>query len=212
MNTRLVFYRCGVRASSSFCLCLGLTAALAQAQPLLRIISPADGAVVEPGDTVAFKVEATGNVTDVFVGGENPLPWSEPRSSPLYEFTIKIPKTVSLRRYYFAALGHLTGKMVTSEKITLDIQRKERPVSTDVQPRTLRLAVGETGYLGVTGTYPDGSISDITEETTTEYLPKSPEVVTVKRDGRVTAVGPGKTQIVINGDCIVQVTVVQPRH
>jgi hypothetical protein len=187
--------------------------ALLQAEPTLRIISPADGTVVQPGETVTFKVEASGNFTTVIVGAETPIKWSEVRTSPPYEFMIQIPTRISLRGYDFTAGGAATsGQMIYSKPITLNIERKERPVSTRVQPRTLRLAVGETGYLFVIGTYPDGSTSTITESTSTEYVSKSPDIATVKRDGRVTAVAPGTTQIVINADCIVQVTVVNARN
>ncbi len=212
MNTRLASNSYFVLLTLRLYGCLSFTTALAQAQPTLRITSPAEGTVIQPGETVRFQVEASGNFKSVSVGGENPISSSDVRTSPPYEFTIQIPTRIGLRTYQFTAVGFVgPGEMIHSQPIKLDVQRKERPVSTRVQPRTLRLAVGETGYLVVTGTYPDGSASTITEATTTEYVSKSPEVATVKRDGRVTAVAPGTTQIVINGDCIVQVTVVKPK-
>jgi hypothetical protein len=186
---------------------------LFSAEPILRITSPADGTVVQPGEMVTFKVEVSGGVKEVIVIAEDPIENSQLVTGPPYEFTIRIAARISLRSYHFTALSFVKpGQPVYSKPISLKVDRTERPVSTHVQPSVLNLSVGDLGYLQVTGTYSDGSTSNITQSMSTEYISRSPSVATVKGDGRVTAVGPGSTQIVINGDCIVPVTVSKSRN
>ncbi len=194
-------------------LLLSSTAVLLAAEPTLRITSPADGTTVQPGETVTLKVEASGVLMGVIVGAEDPIENSQFLTAPPYEFTIRIATRIRSRIYQFTAVGVVKpGQVVYSKSISLNVERTERPVSIRVEPSQLSLSVGEQGHLRVIGTYPDGSTTDITESKLTEYTSRSPSVATVISDGRVTAVGPGSTQIVINGDLEVPVTVRQARN
>ena len=188
-------------------LLLGSTAVLLAAELTLRITSPADGTTVQQGENVTFKVEASGSLTSMMVMGEGSIGNSQLLTAPPWEFTIRIAMRRS-RTYHFKAVGFARpGQPLYSKSISLHVERTERPVSTRVEPHVLSLSVGEQGYLRVIGTYPDGSTTDISESKLTEYTSRSPSVATVIKDGRVTAVGPGSTQIVINGDLEVPVTV-----
>jgi Bacterial Ig domain len=77
------------------------------AEPILRITSPADGTVVQPGETVTFKVEASEGVKEVIVIAENPIENSQLVTGRPYEFTIRIAARVSLRSYHFTALSFI---------------------------------------------------------------------------------------------------------
>ena len=163
-------------------LLLGSAAVLLAAEPTLQITSPADGTVVQQGETVTFKVEVSGVLMMVMVVAEGSIEDSQLLTAPPYEFTIRIPTHIRSRSYHFRALGVVKPgqrQLEYSKSISLNVERTERPVSTRVEPSQLSLSVGEQGYLLVTGTYRDGSKTDITESKNTEYTSRSPSVATV---------------------------------
>jgi len=67
-----------------------------KAQPALKITSPANGASVEPGQTLNITVAASGGTFRmVAVWGTNPLGTSQVLATPPYNFSIGV--SISLR-------------------------------------------------------------------------------------------------------------------
>lgn len=187
------------------------TAALLRAQTL-EITSPADGTVVNPGQTFAVTVSASGaNFQMVVVIGQDPIGDSQWLTAPPYHFSIRIPSRISPRRYTLTADGATTpGQGATSPPIWIDVERPDAPVSVKVDPSLLIMRVGDPGYLFANATYADGTTEDVSQSTLTRWSSDSPNVASVTDDGRVTATGSGSARITVeNGGrrAVVTVTV-----
>ncbi len=174
-------------------------AASALCAQTLRITSPADGTVVKPGETLAVTVAATGAAFRIVVlVGYDPIGTMEPLMAPPYKFSVPIPSTISPRRYSLTAIGSIRpDENVTSDPISIDVERPDPPVSITVEPSFLRLEVGGRGYLRLIATYADTSEADIGQSTLTKCTSDSPDVATSTDDGRVLAIGPGSAKITV---------------
>jgi hypothetical protein len=191
--------------------CLSISTISAQT---LQITSPTNGAVVRPGQTVTVTVadSPVGAFQEVIVVGQNPIGFSQVLTAPPYQFSILIPPDISPRRYTITADGTIAlGQGVSSDPITLAVERAEIPTSLYAEPSVLDFELaGDNCPLRVVGVYADGSQTDITESLNTTYASNDPSIATVSSTGIVTAIGPGTTRIVINGSYSVQVTVQPP--
>jgi len=84
-------------------LCLSFSPLVAQS---LVITSPANGAVVNPGQLLTVSVAASGTFQEVLViGGTTVGPSQQVLSAPPYQFTIQVPTTISPRQYPLTAFG-----------------------------------------------------------------------------------------------------------
>ncbi len=184
------------------------------AQPTLQIISPADGAVVSPGQAITVNVAISGNVEQVSLIGEGPLGTDQVLSTAPYSFTIEIPPKVSPRNYTLTAVAVSTqGQPVFSNTISLDIERSDTPLSVGAQPSSLTLVAGGGGFLSALATYADGTTAEVTQSKQTACASDTASVATVDSVGRVTAVSPGSAIVTItfSGKSVqVPVTVRQP--
>ena len=84
-------------------------AGLLGAQPTLRIVSPADGATVHPGETFVVTVDVSppeGAFRIVFVSGTESISFSKEKlKAPPYRFTLQIPDGTAPGEYYVTAGG-----------------------------------------------------------------------------------------------------------
>jgi uncharacterized protein YjdB len=195
--------------SGSAVLVFCLSSGFLQAQPGLRITSPADGAVVSPGRSFTVKVAASGGRFEM-VGllSDLPIALDQVLASPPYDFTVAIPANVPQRSYMLTAVGVISrGQGAFSETISIDVRRTEPPAILRVEPSSLYLRVGAQGAVLVTGKFSDGSKADITQSAGTVYSSTAPGVAVVSADGRVTAVAPGSARILVNGNYSIPVTV-----
>jgi hypothetical protein len=82
-----------------------------KAQAALQITSPANGASVEPGQTLNITVAASGGTFRmVAVWGTNPLGTSQVLATPPYNFSILVPTRIPLGAYYLTAIGGTAGR------------------------------------------------------------------------------------------------------
>jgi hypothetical protein len=183
------------------------------AEPSLVITSPASRTVVHPGDTLVVTVSAHRSYIHMWVIGEDPIGFSEMRDLPPYKFTIKIPSEIDPGLYSLTASGTKPdGESDDSEFVDIDVERPDVPVSVTVEPSKLEFfTMGGKSALRVIGKYPDGSSVDLTKSEQTTYMSRAPDIVKVSNDGFVTPLAPGSTEIVINGNIIVEVIVRKPR-
>jgi hypothetical protein len=196
------------------------------AQPTLRMTSPPDGTVVNPGQSFKVTVEASPASAFKFVGL---LGWGsahitatpEMSTSPPYEFTVLIPKVIRPGSYRLGAGGlPLPGQgkpvrdadhpePVYSAQITLIVERADDPVRLEIYPPIVRLQQGRKGFLSVTGVFADGEQVDLKESTGTIYTSDSPKVVTVDPKSVVNAIGPGSAKITVsNGKAHIEIPAV----
>jgi hypothetical protein len=168
------------------------------AQPSLRITSPADGTLVNPGQSLKVTVEASGRFQQVILIGAQPMGGTVPLSAPPYEFTIKIPNRISPRRYSLTADGCTApGQCTSSKPIMILVELADESISLRVQPSLLRLYIGDKGYLMTYGVFPDGQRADLSKSTQTSFTSNAPGVATIDHQGIVTPVAPGSATITI---------------
>jgi hypothetical protein len=183
-----------------------------KAQPALQITSPADGASIEPGQTLNITVAASGGTFQaVIVLGTNPLGTSQGLGAPPYNFSINVPKQIPLGTYYLTAEGVTgPGQGVYSSQISINVVKSGTPTLTS-QPSILNLRfVGDQAPIQVYGTFPSGLKLDVSKSPNTTYVSGSPSIATVSTYGLVTATGPGSAVITVNNTLTVPVNVPQP--
>lgn len=195
-------------------LVVGINAALTpllSAQATLQITSPLDGTVVHPGDTVTINVNGSGaTFSSVFVIGEDQLESCGTAGTIPFQCSISIATYTNPGTYLLTAVALDTlGNEPDSSPITIDVEPSAPPASVVAQPPSLMHSwTGDMTGLRVIGTNSDGSTVELTKSTQT--ISQAPGIVTVTADGLVTAVGAGTTQIVIDGNIYVSVTVDPP--
>jgi hypothetical protein len=163
--------------------CLPLGSLVAQS---LQITSPVNGTVVNPGQLVTVNVSVSGDFQGVDVIGQSPVGSSQQSlNAPPYQFTVQVPSAISPGLYAVTAYGGTApGQGVTSDPVSLDVERPDSPVSILVEPTILELLPGEVGYLGVTGLFQDGTTFDLAQSTLVTYTSDTPGVATVGATGR----------------------------
>src|SRR5271165_982950 len=79
---------------------IAISSACLLADPALRIVSPPDGAVFEPGQTMHVQVSATGGTfLGVALLGQDAIPWPQTiLTSPPYDFWVALPSKMDRRR------------------------------------------------------------------------------------------------------------------
>jgi|SRR5579884_3210611 len=145
-------------------LCSACPGTRARANEPIRIVSPADGTEVHPGQKLAVTVAAGWNVWHIAIIGEDPLGFSF-STNPIdpYRFSVKIPTDITLGEYALTALGqYLNGTNVKSKPLDYG---------------------------------------------NTNQCREADQSVRVSSDGLVTAVGVGATNIVVDGNKFIPVTV-----
>ena len=175
----------------------------------LRIMSPKDGAVVEPGQPlhVVVEVPKKNPFIAVQVIGENMI--TEPKTAPPFTFDVTIPSEIGKKQ--LRALGIIAPERgVFSRPVTIDAEPQEGPtaLSTNI-PFLIMPSAGGQFPLYVSGSYASGLTLDLTRSAKTSYQSRNPAVATVDAEGLVIAVGPGETTVLVgHGDRTASVNVV----
>jgi hypothetical protein len=176
--------------------CVGL--GTLRAQPSLKITSPTDGALVNPGQTVKVSVTAVGTFQQVMIIGWKPIGGSMPRSSPPYEFEVQIPEHINPGQYLLTAVGARPPAEGThSTPVTIVVELADGPVSLKVQPSFLRISKGGKHILTTYGVFPDGQRADLSKSSQISFASSSPGIATVDHQGVVTPVAEGAAIIKI---------------
>jgi hypothetical protein len=190
-----------------------------QAQALLAITSPADGTVVNAGQTIQVTVASPAGATFTGVGliGESNIGTSDTAARLPAMFSMTLPSDLAPRRYLLTARGTTTDGRSASTTIELDVERTDFPtrLSSNVSRLTFE-AQGQDGSVSVMGTFSGGTF-DVTESSLVSYSTSDPAIVTVDAFGNVTAVAPGTATVTItygqgarNIQALIPVTVPKP--
>ena len=172
----------------------------------LRIVSPPDGTIVEPGQPFTVVVELDPGVTAVGVALVSP---SAPsiftfKQQPPFSFTVTFPADVPLGPQRAIADGVDTKERRLRAEMTLHVEtatpvtRLQVRSSTVGQPPSVDLIAGVIEErIRVDGVFVDGATRDISKSREIQYISSNPQVATVTADGLVEAVDPGTTTITV---------------
>jgi Bacterial Ig domain len=227
--------RLGVTWSLGTAFCLFGPTCHLMAQPTLRITSPTEGAVVNPGQVLTVTVEASPKdaFDDVAVIGWSPIGLQQVLTAPPYRFSLRIPQSiVPARSYHLTAAGGLheiRSEPVYSGAVSIQVERAD--IATSLIPgdyyinsgeypstsmhvyRSLRLSrVGIAEMLYVRGIFADHEQVDLTESSYLKHSSDNPRVAKVDERGTVVATGTGSARITItyrSKSVVVPVTVGQ---
>lgn len=176
-----------------------------------RFISPREGQIVYPGETIPIKLTVDSGIKPVKgVGIVSPMGDSnEIREGPPYSFTFKIPdKDLSGSSNRLIGFQDLTlfgtivgrGNDFDLATTTVDVEEPDLPVSLSVvlshSPGGLDFyGLGNDDHISIYGRFSDGHEFDVTESTYLSVSSENPAVAFVDDEGTVTSVGAGQTNI-----------------
>ena len=142
----------------------------AATQPQLRITSPAEGAVLSPGEKITVTVVPSPGVTPALVGvvGED-MDFSATRTNPPWEFAVTVPAGIKLGTHMIAAVGRGEAELMQSPPVHVDVERREAPLKIVPSSSVLNLQVGDEIPLELTGMFRNGAKADLSESTRTFY-------------------------------------------
>jgi hypothetical protein len=189
-------------------------------------LTPPDGQVVHPGEVVHFDLSIAPGRSTGPVSLASPLGISsELRESAPYSFTLEIPTSDSvvggaslIGIHPVTAFGKIPGKEEYGlGAIEVDVEESDMPTkleefsngSTNGASGFRFFDVGQEDWLAIYGTFPNGDNLDLNGSTHLKVVSENAKVATVS-DGRVMAIGPGKTTLRATyslGDESIQITV-----
>ena len=168
-----------------------------QTQPALQISSPAEGTLVNTGQTISVSVSSPANLTFTSIAIIGPGGPADVNTSAPATFSLTIPSNAVPGSYLLTAVGKTSaGAAVFSKRVAIIVERPDTPtrLSNDI-PAIPFQAPGDFEYLRISGTFPDGSVVNVTESTYLSFSSSNPAVATVNAKGLVRAVAPGKAII-----------------
>lgn len=183
--------------------CVIAIASLAAAQqnpPVLQIISPIDGTIVNPGQVITVSVTSPANASfsGLTVIGEKPIGFSNLQTSVPAQFSLTIPTDINCGPHALTVVGVTTsGQNVGSTPIQVDVERPDMPTALNPQIPSLSFkALGEQFPLVMLATFSDGSVLDVTESSNVTYSSSNTSVATVDGNGMVTGGSAGSATII----------------
>ncbi len=186
----------------------------------ISIVSPSDGTIVRPGETLHIDVSLPPGKTVRIMMIISPLGQSEEvRESPPWSFTLTIPKDGGVggggpllgKHPIYASVGMAGHEPGNDTSITVDVERPDMPLNLWAQESGIFFeALGEEHRVMVSGVFPDGSDLELNESCCLSFSSSDAKVATVTDDGVVTAIGPGHAFITATyrqGDYNVQLSI-----
>ena len=196
----------------AFMLTAGLIAVPSSAQEnQVRIVSPASRLVVRPGEAITITVSADSAVQKLVLMGQHPLGMARLASDraaglvatgqgeahPL-QFLLTIPLAIQPGIYRVTAVGRASTGTVASEALGLDVERPDEPTRIWAEPSMIQFThVGDQIPVRVLGAFADGSQADLTRSSKTTFNSADSRVASIANGGMVTAVGEGRTSILV---------------
>src|SRR5258708_4794140 len=171
-----------------------------QNQPVLQIIAPADGTVVNPGQVITVNVASPAGVavSAIFIVGEDPIGVSDGAPSTPAQLSITIPANLaSSRKYMLTAFGASNaGQVVYSATILVDVERSDSPTNLSADSQQIILeSQGQQFPVRISGTFSDGSVLDLTESSNVVYRSSDTGIATVDANGIAIAVATGRASL-----------------
>jgi hypothetical protein len=178
-----------------------VTLSAAQSPAALIIVSPNAGRTIQPGQAVAISVHvASGTYPNgVAIVGQDPLGSAglKPVVGGMASLTLTVPANTPPGPYEITALSaDSTGALVSSNPITLDVERADVPTALLAYPPAVgvQFYVGETLSLTIVGIFPSRQKADLTRSTKLKFNSENTSVAIVQ-NGVLSAVGVGQTNV-----------------
>jgi centrosomal CEP192-like protein/Big-like domain-containing protein len=168
----------------------------AQTQPMLQITSPAEGSVVNPGQSISVNVISLTKASFAIVTiiGQDPLPMMVGNANTLpAHFSLTVPKEIALRKYALTAMGATTDRQIVySDPITIEVDRPDLPTQLRVEPDRLFFE-GQSGAspLRIAADFSDIKNRDVSESSNLYFATSNPEIATVNASGMVKPIAEG---------------------
>jgi hypothetical protein len=186
----------------------------AQTPKLLQITSPANGAVVNPGQILKVTVTSPANVQFEMMGLISPIDGiSGFATSVPAELSLQVPPDIACGKYPVTVDGRTISGQSTSEFIEVDVERPDTPIQLSFLNDYRQLeftALGDSFHMNVLATFSDGRILEVTESSHVTYSSSNRNVATFDRLGFITPVGIGSalvSAVYTNGDRNVRVAI-----
>jgi hypothetical protein len=170
-------------------------------EPVLKIVSPAQGTIVSPGQMLTVVVDVPLEVhftNGIFISGD--LGDAGPMTAQPYTFNMgPIPQDSPIGEIRIIATGTKTnGEQIISAPLALRVERIDHALSIDADPQYLSFKViGDQETLTVTGKFSDGTKLILNESSKIHFKVNDDSVITVNDIGMVTARGFGETNLMI---------------
>lgn len=182
---------------------------------LIRIVSPRDGELVEPGSTIRVEVQLVPGspFREVMLVPEGFAQLPEPLSEPPFEFILTVSRDVIGPRKITAIGVIAPGDVAFSEPVTVEIETHEPASSLILGLSTLRFRhAGAVVFLHVEGVFADSTPRRLNNSRRIRFESLDEAVAIVSPTGKITATGPGTTYIRVRyGDLERDLPVTVPR-
>jgi len=166
----------------------------------VNVVSPLQGAVFEPGQTVPVVVSVAPGTSflSLNVSFEGSGFLGAAKRQPPYEFSLTIPHDYTGRRKITVFAATAPGEGVISRPVFVDIETTKAPKWLQCEPQAIGFwHPGQQTYLHVTAIFDDGSKLGLTKSTKLSYTSSNEALAIVSPEGQVTATGPGWGGIMI---------------
>jgi hypothetical protein len=165
---------------------------------LLEITSPANGAIVAPGQRLAISVNSA-TVREAEYAVISPLGTSDLVSQVPGRAFIDIKKDQKPGRHPLTAMGNTrAGQPIVSNTIEIDVERADTPIELSEINHMSFVELTERGGgmpMLLVAKFADGTVLDVRESSHMTYTSSDPKVASVSTDGMISAVGIGETTI-----------------
>ena len=172
-----------------------------QSSDSISIVSPSDGTIVRPGETLHIDVSVPLSKSVRMMMIISPLGQSEEvRESPPWSFTLTIPKDGGVggggpllgKHPIYASVGMAGREPGNNTSIMVDVERPDMPRNLWAQESGIFFeALGEEHRVIISGVFPDGSDLELNESCCLSFSSSDSKVASVTNEGVVTAIGPG---------------------
>lgn len=170
-----------------------------QNPPPLQIKSPANNAIVNPGESLSVSVVSPANTTFTNVGviASGPIDTGGTATSVPAQFPLNIPANISLGKHMLTAVGTSSGNQVLySPTIFIDVERADLPTQLTVNHK--KLPFSAPGYalpFRIYGFFSDGNTLDVTGSSYLSFSSSNASVATASTSGSVRAFAQGSAVI-----------------
>ena len=186
-----------IEALSAFLLVLSC-GSYADAQQV-TITSPANGSVYAPGATINVTATVNGVAVLGVEAGAQDIGTSAYSFAAPYAMSLTVPSGIVGPKNLFAIGLVASDTAVFSPTVTIDIEPSMPPTAIAFQQSLAAFGyVGQQQRAGVTATFSDGSVLDLSKSTKISFTSGNPSVVSVDPTGLMTSLAPGNTTVTVS--------------
>jgi len=186
-----------IEVLSAFLLVLGC-GSYADAQQV-TITSPANGTVYAPGATINVTATVSGVTVLGVEAGAQDIGTSAYSFAAPYAMSLTVPSGIVGPKNLFAIGLVASDTAVFSPIVTIDIEPSTPPTAIAFQQSLAAFGyVGQQQRVGVTATFGDASVLDLSKSTKISFTSGNPSVVSVDPTGLMTSLAPGNTTVKVS--------------